>query len=749
MEATGSLISQRKSGQKADLFFIVFFGSLNEALKSSMKTEDPKEPRPPISDFYVGRWLVQPSLNRVTDAEKSVKVAPKIMEVLVCLAERPGQVVTKEQLMQAVWRDTFVGDSALARTISELRKVFADESGNSQVIETIPKSGYRLIAPVSRNKPETSEPASLDNQPQAASISLARPTRGHRAYFTAAFLLALLGLSISVWYFFRRDPTTLARSLKITPVTAFQGHETEPALSPDGEKVAFVWDGSSPGQAEIYVKPINAETVLRLTDDPNYNTSPTWSPDGNYIAFARHNKKDVCGIYVVPAIAGAERKLTSCEPGRIPKLSWSPDGQWLALSSHNPLSEAQGILLLSVTTLERRTLTTPAEGLSDSQPTFSPDGKMLAFTRLSKMVSNDIYLVPVSGGEPVRLTFDNYFIRGLDWSPDGQSIYFASGRGEGLGLWEVSIKGGALKQTGLMIGGDEIEGPSLARQKNRLVFGQKTNDWDLQRLELSSVANMPSSSVQFISSTSYDGNAQFSPDGQKIAFLSNRRGHLGLWVCDRDGSHPMQLTSLANFSASLPSWSPDAKHIVYSNQADIHVIESDGGVPRRLTANASRNVSPLWSRDGKWIYFTSDRGGTYQVWKMAASGGEATQLTKKMGWALFESSDGKLIYYFNAQDGGVWQVPSNGGEERFAFKFSRGNVTGDCALVDGGIYFINREVMNGRAIDFLDLTTHKVKRVALLEKAAKGLTVSPDRRTILYAQMSRSDSNLMLVENFR
>ena len=97
---------------------------------------------------------VEPSLNSVTGPAGTIRLEPKVMQVLVCLAAQAGQVVPKERLMRTVWPDTFVGDDVLTRSISELRRVFGDDVKNPRFIQTIPKSGYRVMAPVSFTSPD-------------------------------------------------------------------------------------------------------------------------------------------------------------------------------------------------------------------------------------------------------------------------------------------------------------------------------------------------------------------------------------------------------------------------------------------------------------------------------------------------------------------------------------------------------------------------------------------------------------------
>ena len=108
-------------------------------------------------DFSLGKWLIQPQLNRVTGCGQQVNLQPRVMEVLVYLAEHSGEVVPRERLMQSVWADTFVSDDAVVYSISQLRKAFGDSFEDPRIIQTIPKRGYRLLVPVDASQPFVGE----------------------------------------------------------------------------------------------------------------------------------------------------------------------------------------------------------------------------------------------------------------------------------------------------------------------------------------------------------------------------------------------------------------------------------------------------------------------------------------------------------------------------------------------------------------------------------------------------------------
>jgi Tol biopolymer transport system component/serine/threonine protein kinase len=464
--------------------------------------------------------------------------------------------------------------------------------------------------------------------------------------------------------------------MKTVPFTSFSGRETYAAFSPDGRQIAFSWEvelGKGHDTYEghdIYVKLVGAGEPLRLTTNPGDDIYPTWSPDGRYIAFVRQAGTE-SGIFLVPAMGGPERRLQPSYPRIdwwLTSLSWSPDGKLIAFSAADLPQHSPGLFLLSVDTLEKRRLTsTPEQYLGDGYPVFSPDGQTLAFIRQGSEAVMDIYLVPVSGGEPRRLTFDDRQLWGADWTPDGREIVFSSTRGGGSSLWRIPATGGTPEP--LAVGGDYAQFPSVSRQGNRLAYTQAIFDVNIWKFEVPDSMGRNGSPTEVISSTRDDSGPQISFDGKKIAFNSSRSGSYEVWVCASDGSNPIQLTSFGGPLTGGPHWSPDDKQIVFESRAEhyanIYVINAEGGSPRRLTTDSSAHVVPSWSRDGRWIYFTSNKsnGQDWQLWKMPAEGGQAVQVTQHGGVAASESSDGKFIYFAKFSDPGIWRMPVEGGEE--------------------------------------------------------------------------------------
>jgi dipeptidyl aminopeptidase/acylaminoacyl peptidase len=229
-----------------------------------------------------------------------------------------------------------------------------------------------------------------------------------------------------------------------------------------------------------------------------------------------------------------------------------------------------------------------------------------------------------------------------------------------------------------------------------------------------------------------------------------------VWMCDSDGGNPVQLTSFGVSLTGTPRWSPDSQYIACDSRreghADIYVVAVDGRPARRLTSDASDDVRPSWSRDGRWIYLGSNRTGDWQVWKMPAEGGKAIQVTMQGGREAFESLDGQLVYYhkgWNSTE--IWNVAVQGGDENLVFGQVR---QGSWAVVDEGICFLNAKTAEGPTVQLYNPATQEVTRIASLDEKAlitdtPDFAVSADGRWILYRQVDRHGSDIMLVENFR
>jgi Tol biopolymer transport system component len=685
-------------------------------------------------DFRILDWVISPELNRIRHENETVQVEPKIMQVLVELAESPGQVVSRDALLETVWEGTFVSDDVLTRSVVELRKIFGDNSRNSRVIETIPKKGYRLIPPVVI---EEIKAVSRERAP-SSDIWL------RRAAGIAILFVAAIG-TLALFDYFRPD-ANLALSPRVIPLTSSSGNEHGPAVAPDGNQVAFAWMREGEQQEDIYIKSLQSETPLQLTNHPARDMDPTWSPDGQRIAFAREDGEG-CDIFLVPALGGPERRLIPCGNRRYPAVNWSPDGEWLVLAAMEEEPDTPLHLeLVSISTLERRTLSrAPETYWGDHSATFSPDGNQLAFIRSRIPGIEDVYVLSAEGGEPRRITFDNRDVTGVGWSPDGASLVFSSNRAGTYSMWKSPLAGG--EPQWIAGGGMKLKHPAVARQKDVVAYENwvyEINIWQVPTADRSNEAET------VVTSTQWDMQPQFSPEGSRLAFISTRSGSTEIWAANADGANPIQLTSLGGPHTSQPRWSPDGEHLVFvsrpEGQADLYTVATSGTPPRRLTSHELDEMAPSWSADGRWIYFGSRRSGRWEIWKVPFEGGEAQQVTTNGGYAAFESPDGASLYFVKSAEPGIWRASPNCREETLVVKGYSPGAWGSWAVSSDGIFYV-RNSEAGPEIAFHELESGTTVSVASVpEFMGPGLTLSPDGERILFAQIDRHECDVMVGE---
>ena len=707
---------------------------------------------------------------------QTVALTPKAFDLLLTLVEHHGRLLEKEELFKAVWPDSFVEESNLSSNIALIRKALGEGGAGERFIETVPKRGYRFVAEVRKISPEFPNELISENAGSGANVAsqpiAAAPqphSRGGRRWAQPILFLALGAfISAVVWIIVLKRPSALPL-LKIAPFTSFVGRETDPSFSPDGAQIAFAWDGEKGDNSDIYIKQVGTEALLHLTTDPAEDTDPLWAPDGHAIAFTRVTVEGA-ELRLISPLGGLERKIAESREIRpwvksiiLRASDWSPDSKWLAISEAASSRDPASLFLLSPESGEKRRITTPPAGANgDGNAVFSPDGKMMAFVRYGGSGASDLYLTPLAGGSPRRLTFDNATIMKLAWTPDGREILFLSNRsGSGFSsLWRIPAAGGtpALVESA----GTDLTSFAISRRRARLAWSQMIANINVWQIELAGTATLKHPARTLVSSTRQDVSPQFSPDGQKIVFASNRTGSWEIWVCDSDGQNAASLTSFNHLTTGSPRWSPDGRQIVFDaraeGSADIYVVNVEGGKPRRLTTELSEDIVPSWSRDGQWIYFCSNRSGSQQIWKlpskMLSGTGQAVQVTKQGGFDNVESPDGQYLYYAKGRgESGIWRVPVAGGEETPVLNHHQAGLTRHWAVTVQGIWFITAEVAERPLIEFYSFGAGRVTIGATLEKplpsAISGLTISPDGHRLLWTQMDHVNSDITLAENFR
>jgi Tol biopolymer transport system component len=665
-----------------------------------------------------------------------------------------------------------------------LRETLCDSADSPRFVETLPRRGYRFIAKVERIGATTASVeataqavttvtgphGSANSASSASSVPDASgPTANSRGESekpttfqqirrwlspiagAIALLLIVVGASIKVKNKGSREAhaDTVAPTVRMRSFTGADEDAAQPAFSADGKRIAFARWGMRAADSGIFVKQIGGDSQTQLTSN-THDRSPVWSPDGKTIAFSRWDDPDVA-FFTVPAAGGSEQKLDTrgVSPKRV-ELDWSPDGRFIAFNGGN------AIFLLSLRDGSVRQLTNPPPSAEDRAPSFSTDGKRVMIVRSrGGGFPEEIRAISTDGGEETLATSVTAQIFGTPrWTADEKSVVFSSNFGGKPGLWRVSTE---RKDSPIQIN-DSAANPAIARQGGLLAYERGSHGLNVWELDLTT-SSKPQQAilVPLTGQTDQGPGPQFSPDGSKLAFMSDRSGTMEIWVADADGKNPKQLTAIGN--AGTPRWSPDSKQIVFDanrkNGSGIYTVSLEGGEARLVTADDFENRCPSWSRDGKWIYFASRRTGKFQVWKISAQGGAPVQLTRNGGHAALESPDGKHIFYAKTPLAypEIWQADVNGGGEKLLAREVRPTMWAAWAVVDagarGGILFAQPSGDGAPTVSLFDLATRSVTTKGQLGIVPFWLGATRDGKRVVFDQPGWQQSQIMLVENFR
>jgi Tol biopolymer transport system component/DNA-binding winged helix-turn-helix (wHTH) protein len=538
----------------------------------------------PPSMYEFGGFCLDLAEQRLLRDGQSVPLTPKIFDLLTVLVQNAGHLVDKERLLKEIWADTFVEEANLNRAISVLRKALGEGSADQKYIETVPKRGYRFIAPV--HAPAAVEPpvegvssgaiapvvGGLAPEPTTVARLSGRLPSMRRFAIGAAAVLAIGAIAYAV--FGRRNPNGLpiASGASIHRQLTFTGKEVTPTLSPDGKRIAYV-SIESPHR-KVLVQELSGGHPVTVFSAPEAGWL-RWSPDGAELLFWARGD-GLTGTYVVPQLGGSARKIA----GGTFVACWSPDSSTVAIG----LFVAGKIKILSKSGQEQRTITLPGKRSWIADLDWSlAHGKLLVVDN-NEQGRSIIWAMQPDGTNQTKVVETETEISAARWTPDGGAIYYKRRVNQTFSLFKVAAQPGR---------------ESDDRNAAPLISGLET-----------------------------DGSFGVSADGSRLVYARNPY-HSNLWMVDvsrLQRGQPLRQTQLTHGTSLVerPRVSPDGKSIVFNNgyesRTDLYVIAADGGPQRRLTHLDSHSVGGTWSPDGRSLAFASTNGGRARVWLVNVDG---------------------------------------------------------------------------------------------------------------------------------
>lgn len=726
--------------------------------------------RRPQSVIRFGDFTLDPVRGTLSRQGVRLKLQPQPRRILELLIERAPGILSREDIRRGVWGDDVNVDveQSLNFCIRQIRVALIDGSKEPRFIETVPRLGYRFIAPVLRETAKAENPALLDTQALAADAPsetalgappplLQRPgLRKWLSMAAVAIAIVVAGVAGVRWSAMRRAESHPTR---ISYVTTYPGDELDPSLSPDGSQVAFSWGGNRNENRDIYVLPIGGQNPLRLTQDPADDTSPAWSPDGRSIAFLRRDTDDTVKIMLIPALGGPERSLhsahlirgTSPVPQRM--LAWDPNGKWLVFAQSGPVGNRVLALLSLESGVVRTALGPPDARFEDGSPAFSHDGRWLAFARFKSSATSMILIQRMTDrlepdGEPSLVTNVGPNPHSPVWNEDGKHLLFIDGHS----IKEFAVSG----STSVVYDGDsEFQGLTVGGSRTIAVRSPENSDIFAIPLQPGglSAAGPPAPLIQ---SSAIDSLPRFSPDGSHLAFVSYRGGGGEVWLADADGGNERQLTNLRAHIAGFPRWSPDGKRIAFHARvpslSQVYVLDVASGIPRQLTNDSSESGTPSWSSDGHSLLISKMTPGEWSVFKISAEAGTQYPLFHGEGSFPIIAPGRKLLLYSKNTRRGIFartlddQDSAGNVEEQLVDDYFP--PFGGIYPVEDGVYYSGSTSLGvTRAFRFYSFETKKSVDIAPAPSTIKlGLSVSPDRRRLAYCAEVEGNADLILLE---
>ena len=721
-----------------------------------------------------------------------VKLERQPMDLLILLVERRQQLLPRSDIVDRLWgKDVFIDvETGINTAIRKIRQVLDDAAENPGFVETISGKGYRFIGLVDVISGEPSAqsatpyqlapgaspvaiPEHQSNRAAASDVPTSRSDRWHLRWVGGAAMgIAMLVLAIPWFLRTHRETTDPVPAMRVVQLTTLSGYEYG-RVSADGRQVVFEWEGEPQSNRDIYVQLVGSSEPHRLTTDPADDVAPFWSSDGRQVAYVRRGLDPFTGhVRVMSSLGGSDRQVSDFLV-MVP-ATWSPDDRYLVAGRASPTDAANptnGLYRIPVQGGEPRVLTRPLAPAVDRTPTFSPDGHRLAFLTCDGPsiggTSCHINVVPVDAGfvpvgSPRRVPHvPQTSILGLTWSGDGKSLIFGAADLSVQYLWRVEVDGNRPPER-IEIAGVNALFPSVSAGGDRLVFARLVDNTDVYRFEVGKPARPVAPSSVF------DGNPQFSPDGQRMAFSSARVANaVEVWVAGADGSEPRQLTHGPGRWQGSPAWSPDGRLIAFDSQGNdgswhIWTVNIQSGFQQQITMDSGDQNMPTWSHDGDWIYFSWKPGNTpdiwqRDIWRVRVGSAAKERVTRGGGgYAGRESADGKtLLYEPGLRTSPLMAQPLGGGPQSMVIACVLGSAV---AVSDTGIYYVPCPGVSPPGettpLRVLDPKTGKDSEVGMLEQYHLGLltagfAVSPDGKTILYGRTVSSGADLMMIENFR
>jgi Tol biopolymer transport system component len=469
---------------------------------------------------------------------------------------------------------------------------------------------------------------------------------------------------------------------------------------------------------------------------------PSWSPDGNRIAFERV-RGNGCTMYVASSLGGDEREVGSCRDVTVNYYDWTPDGRALITAQSRTGGGDLALVRLDLDSGEREFLKyARTDEDQDLEPHYSPDGRFIAFRRGVAPYS-DLYVMPAAGGDVRQVTHIASRIRGHTWTRDGRALVFASNFGGSMALYAVDVESGRTEALGV----SPAEYPDAARDADTIAYEIPRTQ---NQLTVISLAN---DRVETLApSTGSDYAAALSPDGARLAFVSDRGGRSQLWLYDRATKAVTPLSDAGDAPLFWPRWRADGNAIVavrIDAPSKRQLVETDVATRRqRVLSKDSENVLFGGYAVEPDSYFVAvGASGRSNELALVNHPGTPEESRRRIasGVAFAQvDADAHAIYYTASSGEGLYRVDLDSGEQRFVTPKVSSVTTLGWRVVDGHIWYLTGVELKPVVLHDLDPATgeeHELKRIDIALKDVN-FSITPGRDAMVLSEIGTEDTDV-------
>jgi Tol biopolymer transport system component/DNA-binding winged helix-turn-helix (wHTH) protein len=648
-----------------------------------------------ISPCEFGEFKFDPSDGQLCSPQSSVRLQPRLAKLLAILIAHSDLVLSREQLNDNLWPDKIVNDDALSRCVAELRAVLKDKSNTPTYIETVPKKGYRFIHPLESNK-------------------TGRMIISVMVLFSSALLLITL-YSSHPGDFSNDLKTGLNSATRLTTDTELELH---PELSNNGEMIAFTIRKKS----RLVIRLINAQgEPLYDIEDPEQNLySASFSHDDQSL-FVGGFQDGQCKIYRYQLPSLIREEIVNCfMPTMAGIFDPSPDGEQLAYVAKSTKNDSTNAAIWVHHFKSKQNLQLTAPTLIndfDTRPRYSANGKLLAFTRGTES-SRSIHVLDLNSENPSKpITSDLHYITSFDWLNNEHQIVFDSNHFGDRKLWLADTNNEQLQ----LLGAKDAQFPSFDKSNSVLVYREVRFNANIWSIDLTTEKAPP---IKLIESIKYNNFPSFSPDGKKIAFVTNRSGRGEVWIYSQDTQQQTEFFKLPQHDLVMPSWSADGRKIMVSRRGPkgYRCIEIDMKSKQQKVIDVivGEHFACVYTVNGDILAVSKSKVGNNGLLKLDPQG-NILSLSDENITRVEVSPQGLIVFTLNGTDG-IYSMDINGDNRQTLIKEFSPSLDGYWTLKGHYLYF--PKVRESRGIWRRNLISGEEQLVTEVLPSTVGLSIS-------------------------